>query len=112
MTDMGRVPGQLLPATPGTTIARERGKTQRGIDSLLILGSDDAGFNIDGGGLRGKKLVWLPPVTGHGGGREEGQNGGEREELFTVKFRQPSHEFTFGVDMSFISYPLVLTPVV
>jgi hypothetical protein len=30
----------------------------------------------------------------------------------TVKFRQPSHEFTFGVGMSFISYPLVLTPLV
>jgi hypothetical protein len=29
-----------------------------------------------------------------------------------VKFRQPSHEFTFGVGMSFISYPLVLTPLV
>jgi hypothetical protein len=27
-----------------------------------------------------------------------------------VNFCQPSHEFTFGVDMSFISYPLVLTP--
>jgi hypothetical protein len=33
-------------------------------------------------------------------------------ELLTVKFRQPSHEFTFGVGMNFISYPLVLTPVV
>jgi hypothetical protein len=32
--------------------------------------------------------------------------------LFTVKFRQPSHEFTFGVGMTFISYPLVLTPLV
>jgi hypothetical protein len=32
--------------------------------------------------------------------------------LLTVKFRQPSHEFTFGVDMSFILYPLVLTPLV
>jgi hypothetical protein len=30
--------------------------------------------------------------------------------LLTVKFRQPSDEFTFGVGMSFISYPLVLTP--
>jgi hypothetical protein len=30
----------------------------------------------------------------------------------TVKFRQLSHEFTFGVDMTFVSYPLVLTPVV
>jgi hypothetical protein len=32
--------------------------------------------------------------------------------LLTVKFRQPSHEFTFGVGMNFISYPLVLTPLV
>jgi hypothetical protein len=32
--------------------------------------------------------------------------------VLTVKFRQPSHEFTFGVGMSFVSYPLVLTPVV
>jgi hypothetical protein len=29
-----------------------------------------------------------------------------------VNFRQPSHEFTFGVGMSFISFPLVLTPLV
>jgi hypothetical protein len=28
------------------------------------------------------------------------------------EIRQPSHEFTFGVGMSFIPYPLVLTPVV
>jgi hypothetical protein len=33
-------------------------------------------------------------------------------EILTVKFRQPSHEFTFGVGMSFIPYPLVLTPMV
>jgi hypothetical protein len=32
--------------------------------------------------------------------------------LLIVKFRQPSHEFTFGVGMTFVSYPLVLTPVV
>jgi hypothetical protein len=32
--------------------------------------------------------------------------------MLTVKIRQPSHEFTFGVRMSFIPYPLVLTPVV
>jgi hypothetical protein len=32
--------------------------------------------------------------------------------LLTVKFRQPSHEFTFSVGMTFVSYPLVLTPVV
>jgi hypothetical protein len=30
--------------------------------------------------------------------------------LLTVKFCQPSHEITFGVGMSFIPYPLVLTP--
>jgi hypothetical protein len=32
--------------------------------------------------------------------------------LLTVKFRQPSYQFTFGVAMSFILYPLVLTPLV
>jgi hypothetical protein len=32
--------------------------------------------------------------------------------LLTVKIHQPSHEFTFGVGMTFVSYPLVLTPVV
>jgi hypothetical protein len=33
-------------------------------------------------------------------------------QVLTVKIRQPSHEFTFGVGISFIPYPLVLTPVV
>jgi hypothetical protein len=33
-------------------------------------------------------------------------------ELLMVKFCQPSHEFTFGVSMTFVSYPLVLTPMV
>jgi hypothetical protein len=33
-------------------------------------------------------------------------------EMLTVNFRQPSHEFIFGVGMNFISYPLVLTPLV
>jgi hypothetical protein len=32
--------------------------------------------------------------------------------LLMVKMRQPSHEFTFGVGISFIPYPLVLIPVV
>jgi hypothetical protein len=36
----------------------------------------------------------------------------EDGQLLTVKFRQPSHEFTFGVGMTFLSYPLVLTPMV
>jgi hypothetical protein len=33
-------------------------------------------------------------------------------QVLTVKIRQPSHEFTFGVGKSFIPYPLVLIPVV
>jgi hypothetical protein len=33
-------------------------------------------------------------------------------QVLTVKIRQPSHEFTFGVGISFIPYPLVLSPVV
>jgi hypothetical protein len=32
--------------------------------------------------------------------------------VLTVKIRQPSLEFTFGVGISFIPCPLVLTPVV
>jgi DNA repair exonuclease SbcCD ATPase subunit len=34
------------------------------------------------------------------------------KQLLMVKIRQPSHEFTFGVGMTFVSYSLVLTPVV
>jgi hypothetical protein len=40
----------------------------------------------------------------------EEEQGLSMGEMLTVKFRQPSHEFTFGVGMTFISYPLVLTP--
>jgi hypothetical protein len=32
-------------------------------------------------------------------------------QFLTVNVRQPSQEFTFGVGMSFISYPLELTPI-
>jgi hypothetical protein len=42
----------------------------------------------------------------------EDEQGLSMGKMLTVKFRQPSHEFTFGVGMSFIPYPLVLTPVV
>jgi hypothetical protein len=35
-----------------------------------------------------------------------------RRRVLMVKIRQSSHEFTFGVGISFIPYPLVLTPVV
>jgi hypothetical protein len=42
----------------------------------------------------------------------EDEQGLSMGEMLAVKFRQPSYEFTFGVDMSFILYPLVLTPLI
>jgi hypothetical protein len=42
----------------------------------------------------------------------EDKQGLSMGEMLTVNFRQTSHEFTFGVGMNFISYPLVLTPLV
>jgi hypothetical protein len=36
----------------------------------------------------------------------------KHSQVLTVKFHQPSHEFTLGVGMSFISYTLVLTPLI
>jgi hypothetical protein len=42
----------------------------------------------------------------------EDEQGLSMGEMLTVKIRQPSHEFTFVVGISFIFYPLVLTPVV
>jgi hypothetical protein len=42
----------------------------------------------------------------------EDEQGLSTGELLTVKIRQSSHEFTFGVGINFVSYPLVLTPVV
>jgi hypothetical protein len=40
---------------------------------------------------------------------EQGLNMGE---MLMVNFRQPSHEFTFSIGITFIPYPLVLTPLV
>jgi hypothetical protein len=40
----------------------------------------------------------------------EDEQGLSMGEIFTVNFRQPSHEFTFVVGMNFISYSLELTP--
>jgi hypothetical protein len=42
----------------------------------------------------------------------EDKQGLSMGDMLTVKFHQPSHEFTFGVGMDFVSYPLVLTPLV
>jgi hypothetical protein len=45
-------------------------------------------------------------------GLHEDEQGLSMVEMLTVKFCQSSHEFTFGVGMNFISYSLVLTPLV
>jgi hypothetical protein len=42
----------------------------------------------------------------------ENEQGLSMGELLTMKFRQPSHEFTFDVGMTFVSYPFLLTPMV
>jgi hypothetical protein len=42
----------------------------------------------------------------------EDEQGLSMGEMLTVKFHQPSHEFKFDVGMNFISYPLVLIPLV
>jgi hypothetical protein len=42
----------------------------------------------------------------------EDEQGLSMGEILTVKLCQPSHEFTFGVGITFIPYPLVLTPLV
>jgi hypothetical protein len=42
----------------------------------------------------------------------EDEQGLSMGDMLTVKFRQPSDEFTFGVGMNLIYYPLVLTPLV
>jgi hypothetical protein len=42
----------------------------------------------------------------------EDEQGLSMGEMSMVKFRQPSHEFTFSVGITFIPYPLVLTPLV
>jgi hypothetical protein len=46
------------------------------------------------------------------GASEGADSPGRADPLLMVKFHQPSHEFTFGVGMNFISYPLVITPLV
>jgi hypothetical protein len=42
----------------------------------------------------------------------EDEQGLSMGEMLTVKFRQPRHEFTFNVGMTFLSYPFVITPLV
>jgi hypothetical protein len=52
------------------------------------------------------------PQAPGGGASDEGGRPRDVGALLTVKIRQPSHEFTFGVGITFVYYPLVLTPVV
>jgi hypothetical protein len=64
-------------------------------------------------GSAGRHRATPPPRAGATGERKALPPPSlEPARLLTVKIRQPSHEFTFGVGMSFIPYPLVLTPVV
>jgi hypothetical protein len=74
-------------------------------------------LGMEGGAAHRNWATPVAPLAGEGVGKDEGltncdlwprMGGG----VLTVKIRQPSHEFTFGVGMSFIPYPLVLTPVV
>jgi hypothetical protein len=60
-------------------------------------------------GVESQRLGWPHRVGGDGG---DVLRPPCVTTLLTVKFRQPSHEFTFGVGISFISYPLVLTPLI
>jgi hypothetical protein len=77
-------------------VAREGrpGRHVRAAGNLAAITDDESyhGSNIE-----------LPPATSHGY---------TEWDLLTVRIRQPSHEFTFCVAMTFVSYPLVLTPVV
>jgi hypothetical protein len=85
-----------LPANPNRTRATAGGPSHGGDSAsgsrAIIPHRDPGGGGSDGGS------------SNHGTDKRAG--------VLTVKIRQPSHEFTFGVGMSFIPYPLVLTPVV
>jgi hypothetical protein len=63
-----------------------------------------------GGPLRVRPPATTPQPEQHT--TDGGVRGNVRGVLLMVKFYQPSHEFTFGVGMTFIPYPLVLTPLV
>jgi hypothetical protein len=81
-----------------------RGKTEVGSGCAYI--SDDAHDEVEGeaSGASASQLVHRMRVTGSAAWPSLAR-------VLTVKIRQPSHEFTFGVGMTFVSYPVVLTPV-
>jgi hypothetical protein len=58
-------------------------------------------------------LVWgvrrCPDGGGVGRDRGGGKSNRRRRHVLTVKFRQPSHEFTFNVDIDLISKLTILT---
>jgi hypothetical protein len=66
--------------------------------------ASDMPSNITGVlGRTGACIARWPPNTGRNA---------RVSRVLTVKIRQPNHEFTFSVGISFIPYPLILTPVV
>jgi hypothetical protein len=72
-----------------------------------MLATNDTGFYPGSGQAVRPAVV----CTGHYIALHRGARRGGNF-ILTMKIRQPSHEFTFGVGISFIPYPLVLTPVV
>jgi hypothetical protein len=88
------------PRVPDDRVDNQRVLAQIGdaVRVILVAEGDGVLQPVEEGGrclLRGEDLVPLPLAL-----------------VLTVKIRQPSHEFTFGVGMTFVSYSLVLTPVV
>jgi hypothetical protein len=94
------------PTTFQSPSALHTTATKEAKDSLAThCDSIDMAYPMSSASYVGRWLVGAHRIFGiaavlraEGGGRG----------LLTVKFRQPSREFTFGVDMSFIPYPLIL----
>jgi hypothetical protein len=88
----------------------ERGAAATGDGCGAVTGGVSRGGNHGRGGRRAADLAGArrcrQPKSGGGGDPRR------RHWVLTVKIRQPSDEFTFGVGITFIPYPLVLTPVV
>jgi hypothetical protein len=113
------------PQNPNRTRASVGGPSQGGNSAGGASESCGAASHGDAGGGGSSS-----GSSSHGAGRRAGGRGdrggrghaeshvtgvsrsGYDANLLTAKIRQPSHEFTFGVGMSFIPYPLVLSPVV
>jgi hypothetical protein len=82
------------------------------VREVIVLGHQisERGIEVDRDKI--EVIEQLPPPVNVKGIRSFLGHAGFYRRLMTVKFHQPSHEFTFGVGISFISYPLVLTPLI